>query len=448
VGPPFTSRRKQGSGLAFPRVTSWGTFICELCTVRAVIDRELHGSSDWKLLCFERMRVIDMAHFWATDTHSKYQAKIQAIRRFERIFGFQFLHPARLLRPPASPEIPLMWLHEAYSLRTSPRLSAEGQNLTLAMDTIRQLRSAASHYLTWEAMMTHPDQAFLDSSQRLLHVPCRATDGLAFTLFTKGMGARVGNETRPSVALLDRHIRFMDAALLRFFRHATSPHLRRKWALAGLANLVFWLGWLRSAETFHLRWCDFHIIRPEDGARHDLSPGLGAVLLRLQPETKSNRLATADVAIAYTTLSRLSLGAWFRRARLACLGSNPTVNNPLPVFSHTNGASWTSLFFRQTFLYPLLVSQQLQGDPYLLPFDGSPGNSIPEKFWSCHCYRRGAKTHVSRGGLHSGIRFKKATIIQEYEHARWRRKRSGERIDLQYQSWPLDERLKITLYCH
>jgi hypothetical protein len=32
-----------------------------------------------------------------------------------------------------------------------------------------------------------------------------------------------------------------------------------------------------------------------------------------------------------------------------------------------------------------------------------------------------------------------------YEHARWRYRRSGERIDLHYQQWTLQDRLILTL---
>jgi hypothetical protein len=90
-------------------------------------------------LCFERVRIIDMAHYWALDTHAKYQSKIKAAHRFEHQFGFRFLSRCSLSSPATSMEIPLMWLHEAYSLRLSHRKDPEGSQLTLAMDTVRQL---------------------------------------------------------------------------------------------------------------------------------------------------------------------------------------------------------------------------------------------------------------------------------------------------------------------
>jgi hypothetical protein len=148
-----------------------------------------YSSHDWKLLCFERMRVIDMAHYWALDTHNKYQSKIRAARRFEQQFGFRLLDLCTLSSPSVSMEIPLMWLHEAYSLRLSHRRDPEGQHLTLAMDTIRQLRSAASQFLSWELMVSRPSGVSMDLQQRILEAPCRSSGSLAFTLFMKGMSA-------------------------------------------------------------------------------------------------------------------------------------------------------------------------------------------------------------------------------------------------------------------
>jgi hypothetical protein len=41
-------------------------FICEACTVRAVLGRDLTWTSiDMQPLMLERMRLIDMAHTWA-----------------------------------------------------------------------------------------------------------------------------------------------------------------------------------------------------------------------------------------------------------------------------------------------------------------------------------------------------------------------------------------------
>jgi hypothetical protein len=88
-------------------------------------------------MAFERMRLIDMAHFWAKGTHTTYSAKLSIIRTFGANFGFQVLKPTPLPRPPAGPESPLMWCQEAYSLRPGHSRRQDGQDdLTLAFSTV------------------------------------------------------------------------------------------------------------------------------------------------------------------------------------------------------------------------------------------------------------------------------------------------------------------------
>jgi hypothetical protein len=297
--------------------------------------------------------------------------------------------------------------------------------MNLAFSTVRQLRSAASQFLTWDMMVAHPEAAFMDQQRRVLAQPCRPTDGLSYyTLHASGMRARIGDQTHPSVALLDSHIRFFDAELNRAYLRSSNAHDRRQHALAGFANLLLWLGWLRSSEVFGLTWQDFQTIEPEDSAVLDLPVGCGMVSAQLGPETKSSRSHRPDVPMAYKSLSGFHLGKWFHRARQACGFGAAYRTSATFVFCQPDGTPWTSKYFRRRFLYPSLHRQRAAGDPYLRPFDGSPGNSIEAKFWSLHCYRRGA-----------------------YEHGRWRRRRSGKAIDKIYQAWPLRDRLKITLYC-
>jgi hypothetical protein len=78
--------------------------------------------SDWKLLCLERMRILDMVHYWALGAHGKYQGKLTAISRFEAEHDLfqKILRPTVLLRPPAGADIGLMWMMESCSLRTTP----------------------------------------------------------------------------------------------------------------------------------------------------------------------------------------------------------------------------------------------------------------------------------------------------------------------------------------
>jgi hypothetical protein len=84
-----------------------------------MLDREVTGVTDWKLMCFERMRMLDMAHCWSAGTHSKYQGKLSAFAQFESEYDLRVLCPTPLLRPPDGAEIGLMWMMESYSLQQS-----------------------------------------------------------------------------------------------------------------------------------------------------------------------------------------------------------------------------------------------------------------------------------------------------------------------------------------
>jgi hypothetical protein len=74
LGFPFQTRLRDNKGLAFPSKMDLPSFVCEACTIRAHLGRELawHGS-DFKLLALERPLLIDMAHSWATGTHARYR---------------------------------------------------------------------------------------------------------------------------------------------------------------------------------------------------------------------------------------------------------------------------------------------------------------------------------------------------------------------------------------
>ena len=408
-----------------------------------MLGRELGGADDWKLLCFERMRILDMVHSWAIGTHKTYQSSLNHIRRFEVAFDIPILPSTTLESPPAGPDVPLMWCQESLSLRPGRRRRGDDvSHVPLSFTTIRNLRSAASQYLAWEMMITHPACSFLDARRRLLNLPCRPTDSLAYTLHATGMAARVGDEVNPSLPLLSRHIHYLDESLNHRYCTATNPTMKRQFALAGFANVLFWCGWLRSMEAFSTEWRDFSVVEPEDGPTVDLPAGMGVVSLRLQPETKSDRTRTADCIIAYCTSSGLCLGKWFHRAR-RCSGLDLNWSHHAgTIFCHPDGTPWTSLSYRNNFLYPSLLEQQAAGDPYLAPYK----DCLKSKIWSLHCYRRGARNHVSRSGIYGANRYKRASLEQIYQHARWTRRRRSEAIDQQYIEWPICDRVRLTLY--
>jgi hypothetical protein len=317
----------------------------------------------------------------------------------------------------------------------------------LSNATVRQLRSATSQYLAWDLMISKPDCAYFDQQRRLICQPCRPTDGLGCSLFASGIASRIGENVNPSVALLDRHVRSLVSDLEEQCLSARTPKARRKAALAGLATLLLWLGWLRSSETFDLRWQDFNVVEPDNGPTVDLPRGCGVVGVRLGPETKSSRNQSVDMSLAHQCLSGCHLGKWFHRARRACGIGADYKDCATRVFTHPAGTTWTSHFYRHQFLYPSLRQQLLAGDAMLAAFDETPGNTIESKFWSLHCFRRGARSQVSRGGNFGHHRFRKALKSQVYEHGRWRRRRSSEEIDVIYVAWTVLQCIQITMCC-
>ena len=264
------------------------------------------------------------------------------------------------------------------------------------------------------------------------------------TFFSRGMSVRVGTSSKPAVPILERHVLALDRLLEQRWG-ASEEEGKADIVRAALANTLLWLGWLRSSELFGLRVCDVTLIAPRDGRKHDLPAGVGALLLRLAPETKSQRGRAVDVPVAYQTKGGFRPGVWFERF----LGIREEVvdpsEDPTPLFRDAGGNPWDSALYRSRYLYPLLYSQQLQGDAHLGPYGGPDGVDIPHKFYSLHCYRRGARSHVARlrGESHRRL----ATLDEIYEHARWRRKRSGEAVDQLYKDLPLYDRLAITLLC-
>jgi hypothetical protein len=160
LGAPFSTstRLKKRRGLQFPsNITCLGSFICEACTVRAVLQRELlYASHDLALLALERARLIDMLNSWSEGTHARYQGHLRYITKFEAEFGVTILSPTLLLCPPHSAAIPTMWAQQRYALQPSP--SARRQGESLAFGTVRGIRSAVSQFYQWDWNVAYPEQ--------------------------------------------------------------------------------------------------------------------------------------------------------------------------------------------------------------------------------------------------------------------------------------------------
>ena len=87
VGPPFRTQHfgKGTKGLQFPPCATILPFICELCTVRTHLRREIdpYVPTDNLLLRLERMRMVDAAHAWAPRT---LENACRTLRRIDKFF--------------------------------------------------------------------------------------------------------------------------------------------------------------------------------------------------------------------------------------------------------------------------------------------------------------------------------------------------------------------------
>jgi hypothetical protein len=170
-----------------------------------------------------------------------------------------------------------------------------------------------------------------------------------------------------------------------------------------------------------------------------LALGTGVIELRLLPETKSNRTKVADIVIAFTCASGLSLGLWLTRLRRLSPDAAPTS----ALIRGSTGLPWTSYFFRTHYLYPWLHQMRTEGDPFLLAFSTTAGNRIEDKYYSMGTYRRGGRSSCTKrtnGTL-------KATPAEVYEHGRWTVKQSKENMPTRYNEFTLDDRINLTLLC-
>ena len=274
AGAPFRTRLRHNAGLSMPPLADFPGFICELCTVRSVVNRELyHRPSDLALLALERMRMIDMINSWAEGTHKAYQSKIKVIRAFEGAFGVPVLRNTPITRPPASPAIALMWVQEHYSLRPSTRRHDGKTDEQITFTTVRGLRSAASMFCRLDLQTAFPGASILDRAQRAIAVRhCSPTDELCYSLMNRGMATRLGEDSIPAHELLATQVRYLDASLEeRFHGPLTSAH-RLEIARAGFTNANLWCAWLRAGENFGLRYCDIRCTHPRDGPSRGIGP--------------------------------------------------------------------------------------------------------------------------------------------------------------------------------
>jgi hypothetical protein len=440
AGPPFQTRLENCKGLSLPHWALRPHFVCELCTVRAELHRELERTDkDIHLLMFERMRMIDAMNWWQHRTLKQYGPHLKYLFQFDHYYSVQTLKPSPLRKPPSTPAIPIMWALLNYSLRNNKAGDRIQHN------TVRGIKSAASLYYALDLQMAYPRRVMRDGQQRgMVFERVSPTDEAGTTFGTKGMARRMGTETKQSWAISHIHVAYIDQRLNEAFERAPTEAGQHELACAGSTNLMAYFGWLRSGELFQGHKADITLTVPSDGPTRGLPNGVGVVEFDLGLETKSDPCITADVVMAWTSLSGLSVGRWLER--LACFESYHEDR----LFSTSTKPVWDSRHFREHFVWPLLEQMQREGEPTLKVFSSRPGNRLRDKIYSLHSYRRAGRSRVSRAPRHNepnppGTRL--ATSQEIYEHGRWRSKGKSEDMPSQYNQWDIADRLAISFLC-
>jgi hypothetical protein len=166
------------------------------------------------------------------------------------------------------------------------------------------------------------------------------SDEATTTLTASGMARRLGTKIKKSWALSHVHIAYIDAHLENLYDGALDADSKHELACAGTINLLAYLGWLRSMETFSVQSDSVTMNESADGPSRGLGPNIGTIELRLLALTKSDQAVTADVIIAWLSLSGLSLGKW-----MSCLFQFESAI-PGRLFSTCKNPVWTSRHFR------------------------------------------------------------------------------------------------------
>jgi hypothetical protein len=154
----------------------------------------------------ERMCLIDQANSWSAGSHAIYQSGLRRLNRFEADFGVAILRATPLLRPPQSPSIGMMWAQQHYVIQTPAQRHSQSSEQIL-FQTARTVRSAGAQFYTWDRQIAHPTQALCDFKQRvLLGKNVGPSDELGYTLMTTGMAKRMGDQSKPPIALTLRQV--------------------------------------------------------------------------------------------------------------------------------------------------------------------------------------------------------------------------------------------------
>jgi hypothetical protein len=102
--------------------------------------------------------------------------------------------------------------------------------------------------------MQYPGKVMRDRFRRGMIMPfVSPTDEATTTLTASGMARRLGTEVKKSWALSHVHIAYMDSHLENLYNGALDADSKHELVCAGTINLLAYLGWLRSMETFSVK---------------------------------------------------------------------------------------------------------------------------------------------------------------------------------------------------
>jgi hypothetical protein len=196
----------------------------------------------------QRMRLINMAHAWASSTLQGKARYLGQTCNFGQKYGIELFPKSPITQLPRSAVIPLLWGVLEYTLQTS-RKTGEG----IKYNTARSLHSAASVYHLWEKMLQFPVHMYRDRDNNVIgpsHLS--PTYSVIATLGNKGTMRRLGTEIRPPVALRYIHVAFNQKFRGRQYDGCGIDWLSKyEYAAANFAETCAWAVGSEPLRLFH-----------------------------------------------------------------------------------------------------------------------------------------------------------------------------------------------------
>ena len=202
VGEPFRSRLPGQQGLTFPDMGCLPVFVCEACSVRSVLMRELRTTDcDLTLMKLERMRMIDTACRWAKSTMANFRSHFRRIREFESIFGCKVLKPPELSAPPDSRALPALWCQQWHAIRKPTRGRRAKVSDQLTFGSARGIRSTIGLFYLYDMLVRHPGTVLASDHNNILTQEALPNECIEYSLMIEGMARRMGVHSNPPTPL-------------------------------------------------------------------------------------------------------------------------------------------------------------------------------------------------------------------------------------------------------